>query len=65
MCMGATEVEAVASVKNASRKDLTAYDYVVIKDPSLKSVDTNANFVHVDWIKQCLISGRLIPTISD
>ena len=58
--MGASDVEVVGNVKNASRKNVSTYDYVVVKDKSIfKSGD--ANIVSMEWIKQCLICSRLLP----
>ncbi|KAJ8586088.1 hypothetical protein M405DRAFT_853446 [Rhizopogon salebrosus TDB-379] len=67
ICMGASRVEAVTEVKFAS-KDLSAYDYVVIKDyserPKDLPEDDNVTVVHVPWVKDCLIAGRLLPVID-
>jgi len=61
--MGATRVEAVTEVKFAS-KDLTAYDYIVIKDSNERPKDLDPDdvkLVHVPWVKDCLIAGKLLP----
>lgn len=62
--MGATEVEAVADAGTASRK-LQDYDYVVVKDPAamqrIKTAHSSANCVHLPWVKECLVTGRLLP----
>jgi hypothetical protein len=60
--MGASRVEAVTDLKAASGS-LSAFDYVVIKDshdfvPALKS---GVMCVHLPWVKDCLIAGRLLP----
>ena len=63
ICMGASRVEAVAEVKFAS-KDLSEYDYIVIKDFSERPKDLledGLTLVHVPWVKDCLIAGRLLP----
>jgi hypothetical protein len=66
--MGASRVEAVTEVKFAS-KDLSAYDYVVIKDsderPKDLPKDDDVTAVHVPWVKDCLITGRLLPFVDD
>jgi hypothetical protein len=65
--MGASRVEAVTEVKFASQ-DLSAYDYVVIKDyserPKDLPEDDDVTVVHVPWVKDCLIAGRLLPVID-
>ena len=59
--MGASEVEVVGNVKNASRKDLNTYDYVVTKDTEDRVLSKlKTTVVSMEWIKQCLISGRLL-----
>lgn len=60
LCMGAATVEAVSDRKFASRK-LKDYDYVVVRDDADTSSfqDVN-NCVNVSWVKDCLISGRLL-----
>ncbi|KAH8116815.1 hypothetical protein DFH11DRAFT_1852350 [Phellopilus nigrolimitatus] len=61
VCMGAARVEAVADVKHASKKDLTQYDYVVVKEALPSPLVQDATYVDVTWIKECLIAGRLLP----
>jgi hypothetical protein len=61
--MGAARVEAACDVKSAST-ELCDYDYVVIKDasdykPSLKKAE--AVCVSFQWVKECLIAGKLLP----
>ena len=60
--MGAAAVEAVTDEKHASC-ELTDYDYVVVRDEQeyekLKHVE---RCVDVNWVKDCLISGRLLAT---
>jgi len=65
--MGAARVEAVSDIKNASTKDLSRFNYIIVQDssdlPSGIARDDNLdNIVNVNWVKDCLISGRLLPT---
>ncbi|KAJ7774929.1 hypothetical protein B0H16DRAFT_80035 [Mycena metata] len=63
LCMGATSVEAVRDVKNASLK-LDQYDYIVNKDDNADIAKMTAtNIVSWDWVKDALIS-RCVPTIT-
>lgn len=61
--MGANSVEAVASAEHASQKDLSMYDFVVVKDSPPSTLVENKQVVWVDvaWIKDCLITGRHLP----
>ncbi|TDL21567.1 hypothetical protein BD410DRAFT_724157 [Rickenella mellea] len=60
--MGAARVEAVAEARFASEKNLAKFDYVVVKEgPPKVPVGTGATVVDVSWIKDCLISARLLP----
>lgn len=64
--MGASRVEAVTEVKFAT-KNLSAYGYVVIKDSSERPKDLpkdGLTLVHVPWVKDCLITGRLLPIVD-
>ncbi|KAG2349778.1 hypothetical protein BDR05DRAFT_253633 [Suillus weaverae] len=65
ICMGASRVEAVTEVKFAS-KDLLAYDYVIVKEATdfPKDLQDDVTLVHVPWVKDCLISGRLLTLPS-
>ncbi|KAG2158219.1 uncharacterized protein EDB93DRAFT_1077479 [Suillus bovinus] len=65
ICMGASRVEAVTEIKFAS-KDLPAYDYVVVKEASdfPEDLQDDVTLVHVPWVKDCLISGRLLALPS-
>lgn len=60
--MGA-HVEAVVEVRHATHaKELEQYDYILVKDPSLLSdYDADLPIVNVQWVKECLITGRLLP----
>jgi len=59
--MGAKRVEAAADLRNASQKDLGKYDYIVVKDLPRHALK-NAQYVDVQWVKECLIAGRLFPS---
>jgi hypothetical protein len=64
LAMGAARVEAVPDTKLSSDQSLKAFHYIVIKDPDedLPSLpNTDVNLVHVPWVKECLIAGRLLP----
>ncbi|KAL6300126.1 hypothetical protein BKA93DRAFT_741041 [Sparassis latifolia] len=64
LCMGASYVEAVPDVLYASSKDLKVYNYVVVKDAgdaaNLLTTAGDVNCVHLPWVKDCLIAGRLL-----
>jgi hypothetical protein len=65
ICMGASRVEAVTEAKFAS-KDLPAYDYVIVKEATdfPKDLQDDVTLAHVPWVKDCLISGRLLTLPS-
>ncbi|KAG2157211.1 hypothetical protein DEU56DRAFT_722795 [Suillus clintonianus] len=65
ICMGASRVEAATEVKFAS-KDLPSYDYVIVKEATdfPKNPQDGVTLVHVPWVKDCLISGRLLSLPS-
>ncbi|KZT70132.1 hypothetical protein DAEQUDRAFT_668140 [Daedalea quercina L-15889] len=66
LTMGASSVEAVPEAKYASSKDLSEYDYVVVKDSGdIGRVASGANCVPFGWVKDCLIAGRLLPQPDD
>ena len=57
--MGASSVEAVADVKQASKRSLNDYDYVLVKDsPPLPLVE-GAKYIDMEWLKNCLIANRI------
>lgn len=60
--MGAAHVETVREVKASSSTDFNAFDYVVMRevDPKLKPNKKQTTYVSVDWVKDCLITGRLL-----
>ena len=61
LAMGAARVEAVTDLK-ATSDSLSTFDYVVIKE-SYDSVSALQDVVcvHLPWVKDCLIAGRLLP----
>ncbi|KAH7913741.1 hypothetical protein BJ138DRAFT_1133891 [Hygrophoropsis aurantiaca] len=64
LAMGASRVEAAFDLKSASSKNLQSFDYVVVKDndEAVENLrESDVTLVHVPWIKQCLIAGRLLP----
>lgn len=66
--MGATAVEAVIDVRYASTARLDEYDYIVIEPEAYPEItDRVKNLQHCvpfTWVKECLISGRLLPMDS-
>ncbi|KLO11850.1 hypothetical protein SCHPADRAFT_448195 [Schizopora paradoxa] len=62
LCMGAAYVEAVANVTHASFDDLTEYDYIVVKEASTLPISKGETYVDVGWVKDCLISSRLLAS---
>ncbi|KIM87177.1 hypothetical protein PILCRDRAFT_815647 [Piloderma croceum F 1598] len=63
LSMGAKRVEAASEIKYASDQSLKSFDYVVVKDADEVVhglSDGNVTFVHVPWVKDCLIAGRLL-----
>ncbi|KAI0336523.1 hypothetical protein GY45DRAFT_1266256 [Cubamyces sp. BRFM 1775] len=62
LCMGAAAVEAVTDEKHASGK-IDEYDYVVVRDEQdYERLEHVERCVDVNWVKDCLISGRLLAT---
>ena len=63
LAMGAKRVEAVAEIRFASDQSCKVFDYVVVKDKG-EVVDDLPNdaitLVHLPWVKECLIAGRLL-----
>jgi hypothetical protein len=66
LAMGAMKVEAVQEADHAL-DELTAYDYVVLKDANSThdDDDTRINYVPWAWLKDCLIANRLLPKPND
>ncbi|KAI8998642.1 hypothetical protein BD414DRAFT_475647 [Trametes punicea] len=61
LCMGADTVEAVTEEKHASL-DIEQYDYVVVREEQdYERLRRLERCVGVNWVKDCLISGRLLP----
>lgn len=64
--MGALVVEAVASLTYASKQDFEKdYDYLVIEPGTFpeatEPVKRFKNWVPFKWVKECLVTGRLLP----
>ncbi|KAL7283385.1 hypothetical protein ACG7TL_002815 [Trametes sanguinea] len=60
LCMGADTVEAVTDEKFASH-DMGEYDYIVVREqPAFERLKVYERCVDVKWVKDCLISGRLV-----
>jgi len=63
--MGADHVEAVCDVKHASFK-VFEYDYVLVKDAEeVKKFNAagkggRSPCVHIPWVKECLVAGKLL-----
>ena len=67
LCMGAATVESVTHAKHASQS-LQEYDFVLVRES--QDIDRFRELeqcVDVNWVKDCLISGRLLtlPRVSD
>ncbi len=60
--MGAAYVEAVANISNASFQDLSKFDYIVVKEGAPLPISTGETYVDVGWVKDCLISSRLLAS---
>lgn len=65
LSMGARRVEAVTEAKYSSDPTFKAFDFVVVKDssdciPGLPKSSTT-KLVHVPWVKESLVTGRLLP----
>jgi hypothetical protein len=63
LAMGAIRVEAVSEIKYASDQSLKDFDYVVVKDANeiVHGLPNDAvTLVHLPWVKDCLIAGRLL-----
>lgn len=63
LAMGAERVEAISDIRFASDQSLETFDYVVVKD--LDDIpqglpDVGHRLIHVPWIKECLITGRVL-----
>ncbi|KAI9064428.1 hypothetical protein FKP32DRAFT_1649987 [Trametes sanguinea] len=64
LCMGADTVEAVTDEKYASH-DIREYDYIVLREKqAFERLKGYEHCVDVPWVKDCLISGRLLQISS-
>lgn len=61
LAMGAKTVEAVISEDDALHDDLSRYDYIVLENFESFEARDGVNAVDWDWVKDCLISNRLLP----
>jgi hypothetical protein len=59
--MGAARVEAVPELKYASNPDLEDFEYVVVKDLHERPSVGGEKYVSMEWVKDCLIAGRMFP----
>ena len=59
--MGAKRVEAVANAEHASERDLSVYDFIVVKDSPPMNLLGEAVCVDIGWLKDCLFTGRQLP----
>jgi len=59
--MGAARVEAVPELKYASNPDLKEFQYVVVKDMHERPSVGGEKYVSMEWVKDCLIAGRMFP----
>jgi len=63
--MGADHVEAVCDIKHASY-EASEYDYVLVKDVeevkkfNATGKDDRPPCVHIPWVKECLVAGKLL-----
>ncbi|KZT28445.1 hypothetical protein NEOLEDRAFT_1154372 [Neolentinus lepideus HHB14362 ss-1] len=62
LAMGAIRVEAVVQTRYATERNLKAYHYIIVSE--LSDIDPlrgdGLSVAHWDWVKDCLISGRLL-----
>ncbi|KAF9227698.1 hypothetical protein BS17DRAFT_694286 [Gyrodon lividus] len=62
--MGAMKVEAVTDAKQVSAGHMQSFNYIIVKErEDLGPVALGKNVVvgHVNWVKECLISSRILP----
>ncbi|KAI9509660.1 hypothetical protein F5148DRAFT_978067 [Russula earlei] len=59
--MGAARVEAVPELKYSSNPDLKEFQYVVVKDMHERPSIGGEKYVSMEWVKDCLIAGRMFP----
>ncbi len=61
LAMGAETVEAVTEPAHSS-KDLSEYDYIVIREQAHYSPEfASCTTVHWSWVKESLIASRCLP----
>jgi hypothetical protein len=61
--MGAKRVEAASEIRYVSDQSFEQFDYIVVKDKKdiIRNLPNDAiKLVHVPWVKDCLIAGRLL-----
>ncbi|KIJ69316.1 hypothetical protein HYDPIDRAFT_80042 [Hydnomerulius pinastri MD-312] len=64
LCMGASKVEAVTDAKQVSASQMQSFDYIIVKergDVGRVDLGDNVEVGHVNWVKECLISSRMVP----
>ncbi|KAH7889377.1 hypothetical protein F5I97DRAFT_1800278 [Phlebopus sp. FC_14] len=63
LCMGASKVEAVTDIKLIPASQMKAFNYIIVKDRGDVGGVTasGAEVTHVNWVKECLISSRVLP----
>ena len=59
--MGASRVEAVTDIKQVPSKELQKFDYVIVQELT-DLEDPGVTVASVPWVKECLISSRIVPT---
>lgn len=65
LAMGADQVEAVCDLKDAQH-EITDYDFVLVKDlEEVKKFNAATEgerppCVHIPWVKECLVAGRVL-----
>jgi hypothetical protein len=59
--MGAARVEAVPELKYSSNPNLKDFQFVVVKDLHERPPVGGEKYVSMEWVKDCLIAGRMFP----
>ena len=65
LAMGAERVEAVSEISCVSDQSFETFDFVLVKDLNEFVHDLPNDVVmvvHLPWVKECLIAGRLLDT---
>ena len=70
LCMGASIVEAVSSLTYANGQHFEEdYDYIVVEPRVYEDITARVkqfkNWVPFTWVKECLITSRLLPVVYD